>query len=191
LKVAAVSTALPSQPTTRRTSYAKESAGATLPPLDLKRGVTKEYLQAALTTRIGKAIEETLQANGLSLDDTVGVDWSADATSDRIVAGTTSLLGIFARQNPNLSRSELVAEFEKTIRGGIAKGYQEALSILEAMSAFDDSVRGLGQETMRLVDKKLDDYFAKLRESIQADPASSGSGPAHAQAPDARVAAGR
>lgn len=181
MKVSAVLTPSPAtHAAARRAPVAKDEAGAPRPAVDLRTGVTKEFLQAALTTQIGKAVEETLQTHGMSLQDTVGQDWSAEATSDRIVAGTTALLGVFARQNPDLSKAELVDRFEATIRGGIAKGYEEALSILEGMAAFDPSVRALGQETMRLVGSKLDTWFARVREGLQAS-APDASSPDRAQ----------
>jgi len=155
---------------TRRTASAEASEPGKGRLLQTHIGIDKEFLQRAITTRIGKAVEETLEANGLSTEGLTGVDWSAEATADRIVAGTTGMLGIFARQNPELSRADLIDKFEATIRGGIAKGYKEALSVLEAVESFDDSIRGLGAETMKRVDSKLDAFFAKLRESAPASP---------------------
>lgn len=166
MKVSAVSGGPGAATPTKKVSEAKSQAKVRPPPLELRQGLTKEYLQMALTTRVGKSVEDALKVHGLSLSDAVGVDVSAEATSDRIVTGTTAMLGIFARQNPNLSKAELIDKFEQTIRGGIDRGYQEALSILEAVESFDEGIRGLGQRTIELVHEKLDGYFAKLRESI-------------------------
>jgi hypothetical protein len=133
---------------------------------DLRNGVTREFLQSALTTQIGKNVESMLGKNGLSLYDAVGADWSAEATSDRIVAGTTALLGVFARQNPELSDTELLDRFESTIRAGIDRGYREALGILEAVSTFSPEVRELGQKTISMTQDKLTTWFAEQRDNL-------------------------
>ncbi len=143
---------------------AREASLAT--SFDLRNGVTKEFLQSALTTQIGKNVESMLGKNGLSLYDAVGSDWSAEATSDRIVAGTTALLGVFARQNPELSDTELLDRFESTIRAGIDRGYREALGILEAVSTFSPEVRELGQKTISMTQDKLTSWFAEQRDNL-------------------------
>lgn len=148
------------QPSTPRTTF------------DLRNGVTKEFLQSALTTEIGKNVQDVLGKHGLSLDDTAGMDWSADATSDRIVAGTTSMLSTFARQNPDLEGEALLDKFETTIRGGIDKGYQQALSILEAVSTFSPEVKELGAKTISMTHDKLTEWFAARKESLKAAEAS-------------------
>ncbi|MFO0750964.1 MAG: DUF5610 domain-containing protein [Myxococcota bacterium] len=155
-------------PAEARKAYTRPSVrpSGDKPKLDLRQGLTLEYLQEALTTRVGKAVEEKLAAQGVDLNDAVGVDVSPEATADRIFRGTTSLLATFARQNPKLSQSDLVDKFETTIRGAIKKGYNEAVHILEGFQEFDDKVRGLVQQTQDVLDKKLDTYFADLRSQL-------------------------
>lgn len=133
---------------------------------DLRSGVTKDFLQSALTTEIGKQVQDVLGKHGLSLTDAAGLDWSAEATSDRIVAGTTALLHTFARQNPELSNKELLDRFESTIRSSIDRGYQQALSILEAVSTFSPEVKELGQRTIAMTHDKLTTWFAEQRENL-------------------------
>jgi len=150
------------------TQKARASSFAT--SFDLRNGVTKEFLQSALTTQIGKNVEAILGKHGLSLNDAAGADWSAEATSNRIVAGTTALLGIFARQNPELSDQELLDRFESTIRAGIDRGYREALGILEAVSTFSPEVRELGQTTIAMSHDKLTAWFSQQRENLAKPP---------------------
>lgn len=175
-------TSVPTPTTTSRAqaeqaqrAYTRPSARPTgsKATFDLRTGLTKEYLQEALTTRIGKAVQETLAANGLDINESVGVDFSAEATADRIFRGTTSLLSVFARQNPKLSKSELIDKFEQTIRGGIKKGYDEAVHILSGFAEFDDSVRSLVQSTQDILDKKLTSYFDGLRKQIAEENQAS------------------
>lgn len=163
-----------------RIDAARAPAPAQAPPrgavasatFDLRNGVTKDFLQSALTTEIGKQVEGVLGKHGLSLTDAAGLDWSAEATSDRIVAGTTALLGTFARQNPELSNEELLDRFESTIRGGVDRGYQQALSILEAVSSFSPEVRELGQRTIAMTHDKLTSWFAEQRSNLKSSSAA-------------------
>ncbi len=132
--------------------------------LDLRTGLSKEFLQEALSTRVGKALEEKLSAYGIDLNASAGIDMSSDATADRIVQGTTGLLGVFARQNPDLSESELVDKFEQTVRGAVKKGIGEALDILKGFKEFDSGIASMVDDTSRLVDQKFDAYFADLQD---------------------------
>lgn len=149
----------------------RPAANGAQPKVDLRQGLTREYLQEALTTRVGKAVQDTLAAHGMDINAAVGVDVSPEATSDRIVAGTTSLLGVFARQNPKLSKAELIDKFEATIRPAIKKGYREALDILSGFEEFDSGMRAMTDKTQALVDQKLDSYFADLRKSLDEQAA--------------------
>jgi hypothetical protein len=91
-----------------------------------------------------------------------------EATAQRIVDGTTALFSVFAKQNPNLEGEELIDKFMSTIRGGIEKGYNEAVGILEAIDAFQiDGVESGIQETMRLVDEKLLAFEESMKASLK------------------------
>lgn len=150
-------------PTANSPPEARATSSATF---DLRNGVTKDFLQSALTTEIGQQVQDVLGKHGLSLNDASGLDWSAEATSDRIVAGTTSLLGTFARQNPDLSSEALLDKFETTIRNGVDRGYKQALSILEAVSTFSPEVKELGQRTISMTHDKLTSWFAEQRQNL-------------------------
>jgi len=95
-----------------------------------------------------------------------------EATADRIVSGVTSLLGVYAKQNPELEGEELIASFMSTVRGGVEEGYAQAASILGDIGAFEiDGVEsGIGR-TMELVEEKLqafEEQFLK-ENSIDAE----------------------
>lgn len=101
-------------------------------------------------------------------------DHTAEKTAQRIVDGTTALLGVFSRQHPDLQGNELITEFMKTIRGGIDQGYSEAEGILGDIGAFDiDGVRSGIDETKKLVEEKLkafEDNYRKQNGLAEASP---------------------
>jgi len=160
--------AVPPRATARAAGPATSPGDAPAARFDPARGVSREFLQEALSTQVGRAIADKLGAHGVDLARLGGVDVSADATAGRIFSFTTGLLGVFARQNPDLTEAELVDRFESTIRGAVNQGYREAMGILEGMSAFDDSIRGLAEETMRRLDEMFDAYFAALRAQLES-----------------------
>ena len=83
-------------------------------------------------------------------------DHTAEKTAQRIVDGSTALLGVFAKQHPELEGSELITEFMKTIRGGIDQGYSEADAILGDIGAYDISgVKDGIDQTKKLVEQGL------------------------------------
>lgn len=83
-------------------------------------------------------------------------DHTAEKTAQRIVDGTTAMLGVFARQRPDLEGEALISEFMKTIRGGIDSGYRDAAAVLGDIGALEiEGVQSGIEETMRLVEEKL------------------------------------
>lgn len=168
----------PPRPEALRPSPPPQSRSADATTFDLKDGVTREFLQSALTTEIGKQVQDVLGRNGISITDAAGLDWSAEATSDRIVVGTTSLLATFARKHPDLQGQELLDAFERTIRRGIDTGYGHALSILEAVSTFSPEVKDLGQRTIAMTHEKLTKWFAEQAQQLAAPAVAEASAPA-------------
>ncbi len=105
-------------------------------------------------------------------------DVTSEATADRIAMGATSFFHVFATQNSNLQGEELLNKFMETIRGGIKKGYDAASATLEGVGAYQfDGVKQGVDETMGLVEKKLQQFEAYMREqmglqSTQSDAAT-------------------
>lgn len=86
-------------------------------------------------------------------------DHTPEATAQRIVDGVTGLMGIYAKQNPELKDKELLESFMKEIRKGIKQGYDEAMSILGDMGALDlEGVSSGIEKTMQLVEEKLQEF---------------------------------
>jgi len=156
---------------TAHKAYTRQSARPTPKPApDLRQGLTPEYLNEALTTRVGKALAEKLKTWGVNLGDTAGLDVSAEATADRTFKGTTALLPFFARQHPELSQAELVDAFEETIRGAVGQGFDEAFDILSGYEELNGDMRAEAERTRGVLDTMYDDYFSSLRKALSDNP---------------------
>ena len=102
-------------------------------------------------------------------------DHTPERTAQNIVDGATALMGVYARQHPELEGEELLTAFMKTIRGGIDTGYGQAESILGDIGAFDiDGVKSGIDQTKKLVEEKLkafeDNY--RTKNGIKTDSTS-------------------
>ena len=86
-----------------------------------------------------------------------------EKTSDRIVSGVVGLFPAYAAQNKDLEGEELINKFMEVVKGGIKEGYGEATKILETLGAMEfDSVQTGIEETMKLVEEKLNAFAAQL-----------------------------
>jgi hypothetical protein len=131
--------------------------------------VTAREVVEKLNELLADKLPEGLK--GLKQEDT-----TPEATAERIVSGATSYFEVFKRQNPNLSEEELLNRFLSTIRGGIDRGYSEAVEILEGLGAFEfEGVKNGVEKTRQLVDEKLAAFEAFKREELGLPARSVGS----------------
>lgn len=131
--------------------------------------VTAREVVAKLNELLAAKLPNGLE--GLKPEDT-----TPEATAERIVSGATSYFEVFKRQNPNLSDEELLNRFLSTIRGGIDRGYSEAVGTLEGLGAFEfEGVKSGVEKTRQLVDEKLAAFEAFKREELGLAPKSVGS----------------
>lgn len=94
-------------------------------------------------------------------------DYTADATSTRIVQGATAFFGVYAEQHPELSQEEQLDKFMETIKSGIQKGYDEAFNTLKGLGAFDlDGIQGGVEQTKILIDQKLEAFYQAKRKEL-------------------------
>ncbi len=98
-------------------------------------------------------------------------DHTPEATAQRILDGTTALLGVYAHQHPELEGQELLNSFMKTIRGGIKEGYEQAMGILGDIGALGiDGVQSGIERTMQLVEEGLKEFEKRFMEESGLSP---------------------
>ncbi|MCC6933056.1 MAG: DUF5610 domain-containing protein [Deltaproteobacteria bacterium] len=127
---------------------------------DLYKSLTA--LAGEIKTKLEDILGSDLPKGGL--ESLKPEDFTPEKTADMIVSGTTAMLSIYAKQNPNMQGEELISSFMKTIRGGINEGYQQASAILGDIGAFKfDGVKDGISKTMDLVEQKLSAFEADWR----------------------------
>ena len=98
-------------------------------------------------------------------------EYTPEKTAERIVNGATGFYGVFEKQNPNLSKEELLDKFMETIRGGIETGYSQAYSTLKDIGAFGvPGVQEGVEKTKALIEEKLKAFEAFKRKELGLDP---------------------
>ncbi|MEO2215645.1 DUF5610 domain-containing protein [Chromobacterium vaccinii] len=108
-------------------------------------------------------------------------DNSPEATSKRILDGSTSMFALYQQQHPELSADDQAKNFVNLIRQGFEQGYGEATDILKSLKVFNGDVQSGVEKTKDLVEKGLD-AFLKSNLSSSAQSASSGTGTSQASA---------
>lgn len=133
--------------------------------LKFSQSIGDKPLSLVLKTAL-QGINEALQqsagvdASATSIEDAYesGVDYSPEATADRIVSFSTQLYGAYREQNPELSEEESVSNFVDIIRGGIDQGFDEAKDILESLSVLEGDISADIDKTYEFVQSGLQSF---------------------------------
>lgn len=124
-----------------------------------------------LTDRINSRIESSFPGSeGITIDQqTLSMDWSPEAVSDRIIGFATAFFGAFQSEHEDMSEGEALDGFTNLIRGAIEKGFSQAREILNSMSLLNRGVSETVNRTYDLTMEKLDSFAAERREALNAE----------------------
>ncbi|ASP48347.1 DUF5610 domain-containing protein [Cognaticolwellia beringensis] len=123
-----------------------------------------------------QGINEALKTSGV--DDSVedayesGVDFSPEATAERIVSFSTQFLASYREQNPEMSEEESLTAFVDIISGGIDQGFAEAKDILGGLKVLEGDVSENIDKTYALVQSGLQAFVDALsaKKAEQLEP---------------------
>ncbi|MBA6390170.1 DUF5610 domain-containing protein [Colwellia sp. BRX10-3] len=113
-----------------------------------------------------QGINEALKEIGVekSVEDAYesGIDFSPEATAERIVSFSTQFLSSYREQNPQMSEEESLTAFVDIISGGIDQGFSEAKDILGGLKVLEGDVAGNIDKTYELVQSGLQAFVDAL-----------------------------
>lgn len=116
-----------------------------------------------------QGINEALKAGGVdsSAEDAYesGVDFSPEATAERIVAFSTQFLGSYREQHPEMDEEESLAAFVDIIKGGIDQGFGEAKDILGGLKVLEGETATTIDKTYALVQEGLQSFVDSFSDS--------------------------
>ncbi|MFQ3267040.1 MAG: hypothetical protein ACI9VO_001872 [Colwellia sp.] len=142
--------------------------------LKFTKTIGDQPLSLLLKTAL-QGINEALKAGGVesSVEDAYesGVDFSPEATAERIVSFSTQFLGSFREQYPEMGEEESLTAFVKIISGGIDQGFGEAKDILGSLKVLEAEVTTNIDKTYELVQQGLQAFVDSFSETEEEQPA--------------------
>jgi len=109
-----------------------------------------------------QGINEALKGSGVdsSVEDAYesGIDFSSEATAERIVSFSTQLLGAYREQHPEMDEEESLTSFVDIISGGIEQGFSEAKDILGSLKVLEGDISNNIDKTYELVQEGLQSF---------------------------------
>ena len=146
----------------------KKQLNAAIIESSLKYSTTVGDQPLALTLKTAlQGINEALQASGVEnkVEETYesGIDFSPEATAERIVSFSTQFLGAFREQNPDMSEEESLTAFVDIISSGIDQGFDEAKEILGGLKVLEGEVSETIDKTYELVQSGLQAFVDALK----------------------------
>lgn len=128
-------------------------------PLNAVSDPLKLVYQAAideLNERLAPYLGEDALQKGLADN----VDVSPEATANRIVSLSTSMLSRFMDSNPQLEGQAAKEKFVSIIRDGVMQGFSEARDILKGLQVLEGDIATNIDKTFELVQKGLDNFLS-------------------------------
>ena len=136
--------------------------------LKFSNTVGDQPLSLLLKTAL-QGINEALKEGGVesSVEDAYesGIDFSPEATAERIVSFSTQLLGAYREQHPEMDAEESLASFVDIIGGGIEQGFSEAKDILGNLNVLEGDISNNIDKTYELVQKGLQSFVDSFSEA--------------------------
>ncbi|TMM43155.1 DUF5610 domain-containing protein [Colwellia ponticola] len=138
--------------------------------LKFSQSIGDKPLSLLLKTAL-QGINEALQAGGVEskVEDAYdsGVDFSPEATAERIVSFSTQFFSAYQEQHPEMDEQSSLTAFVDIIKGGIEQGFGEAKDILGGLKVLEGEIASTIDNTYALVQEGLQtfvDSFAKAAE---------------------------
>ncbi|GAW96098.1 MULTISPECIES: DUF5610 domain-containing protein [Colwellia] len=138
--------------------------------LKFSKTIGDQPLSLLLKTAL-QGINEALKDRGVeaSVENAYdsGIDFSPEATAERIVAFSTQFLASYREQNPQMNEEQSLTAFVDIIRGGIEQGFTEARDILGGFKVLAGDIASNIDKTYELVQQGLQsfvDSFSKNEE---------------------------
>jgi hypothetical protein len=157
-----------------KTSKKSGPVGGSMDRVNLTARLSIDDVNRFLQSEVGKKVKGMFEDANIDIAQVADTDWSPEAVADRIFTGSTGLFGVWRNQHPEMSETELIDSFENVLRTSVDWGAAEAVGLISARN-FDgeDALLKTADDTISLVHKKFDDYFAGLRERL-SESASDG-----------------
>ena len=103
-----------------------------------------------------------------------GLDFSPEATANRIVERATGFFEQYQTNNQGTEEGEQIEGFVEMIKGAVEEGFAGAQEMLEGLGEIDPDVQGGIDKTSDLVVKGIDDWASERAEQVAPGPSEEG-----------------
>jgi len=110
--------------------------------------------RAAIET-INEQLAPTMGDNSVQKSLASGVDYSPEATADRIVSFATQFYSVYQQQNPSMGPDEQVDSFMQKMGDAIDQGFKEASEILSGLKVLEGDIAADVDKTYELIQQGL------------------------------------
>lgn len=141
---------------------AKNQLNAAIVQSTVDVSASSKYLSLTFKTAIqgiNDALKGTMGENAIQSAYDSGLDFSPEATADRIVSLSTAFFGSYQQQHPELSQEDALIKFADIISGGINTGFTEARNILSGLQVLKGDIASNIDVTYDLVQQKLTSFI--------------------------------
>ena len=101
--------------------------------------------------RLNEVLAPEFGDNAIQAAADSGMDFSPQATADRIVSMSTAFFGRYAENHPEKDLNTALIDFAQLIGGGIDKGFAEARQILDGLKVLEGDIASNIDKTYELV----------------------------------------
>jgi len=129
-------------------------------------------LYRAAIEAINEELAPTLGENSVQKNAEEGIDYSPEATADRIVSFATKFFATHQQQNQSMGFDDQVSSFMVKIGDAIDQGFKEASDILSGLKVLQGDIAEGVDQTYELIQQKLA-QFAKDRLDANAAKAEA------------------
>ncbi len=134
---------LPDPNETRAGQKAETDAKTLEAHLNVSVGVQEKPMQLlykAAIEAIDEELEEILGPDSTQRNFDAGIDFSPEATADRIIKASTAFFYSYQEQHPEENLEEQLDNFIAIISGGVDQGFDEARHILDGLGVLEGDI---------------------------------------------------
>jgi hypothetical protein len=117
-----------------------------------------ELVYRAAIDKLNQMLEPTLGPDAIQSAAQSEMDFTPEATAERIVSLSTGFYEAFKAQHPGEEENAVLTHFMDVIRSGIEQGFAEARDILDGLGVLDGQIKDDVDRTYDLVQEGLKSF---------------------------------
>ena len=129
----------------------------------------QKLLFKAAINEINEVLAPYLGENATQTAYESDIDFSPEATAERIVHGATGFFTAFVENNPELSSEEAVNRFNDVITQGIEQGFEDAKGILDSLQVLEGKISDDINATYDFVQAGLNNFMEQVLADLNAE----------------------